>query len=140
MLPIPPRREPKTGNKYGSDGIRYCRPPFLMPRWIYYTMCVILCGEQLIPKSVWHPIPVSKLVKDQGVRADNMPSPSAQCTEAANKARRLIFMIRRSFQDLSKSAFIPLYGSLVCPHPEYGMPVCSPNLVADINHLVRIQR
>ncbi len=57
------------------------------------------------------PIPVSTLVKDLGVQTDTMFSPSAQCTEAANKARRLIFMIRRSFQDLSKSAFIPLNGA-----------------------------
>ncbi len=49
-------------------------------------------------------------------------------------------MIRRSFQDLSKSALIPLYGALVCPRLEYGMSACSPNLVVDINHLERIQR
>ncbi len=54
-------------------------------------------------------IPVSKLAKDLGVQTNTMFSPSAQCTEAASKARRLIFNIRRSFQDLSKSAFIPLY-------------------------------
>ncbi len=66
--------------------------------------------------------------------------PSVQCTEAANKARRLTFMIRRSFQDLSTSASIPLYGALVCPHLQYGVSGCSPNLVADINHLERIQR
>ncbi len=48
-------------------------------------------------------IPVSTLVNDHGVQTDNMLSPSAQCTEDANKARRLIFMIRRSFQGLSKS-------------------------------------
>ncbi len=69
-----------------------------------------------------------------------MFSPSAQCTEAANKAKRVIFMKRRSFQDLSKSTFIPLHGALVRPHLEYGMPACSPSLVADINHLERIQR
>ncbi len=57
-------------------------------------------------------IPVSKLVKDLGVQTDNnMFSPSAQYIEAANKARQLIFMKRRSFQNLSKSAFIPLYGA-----------------------------
>ncbi len=61
-------------------------------------------------------------------------------SEAANKARRLIFKIRHSFQDLSKSAFIPLYGALVRPHLEYRMPACSPYLAADINHLERIQR
>ncbi len=69
-----------------------------------------------------------------------MFSPPAHCTEAAIKARRLIFMIRRSIQDHSKSAFIPLYGALVRPHLEYGMSACSPHLVADINHLERIQR
>ncbi len=75
-----------------------------------------------------------------GVQTDNMFSPSAQCTEAANKAKRLILMIRRSFQNLSKLAFIPLYGALVRPRLEYGMPACLPNLVADVNHLERIQR
>ncbi len=69
-----------------------------------------------------------------------MFSPSAQCIEAANKARRLIFMIRRSFQDPSKSAFIPFYGAIVRPHLEYGMSACSPNLAADIHNLERIQR
>ncbi len=86
-------------------------------------------------------IPVSKLVKDLVIQTDNMFffSP-AQCTEAVNKARLLIFTIRRSLQDLSKTAFISLYGALVRPHLEYGMKACSPNLVADINHLEGIQR
>ncbi len=55
------------------------------------------------PNGSGTPIPVSTIVKDLGVQTDNMFSPSAQCTEAANKARRLIFMIGRSSQDLSKS-------------------------------------
>ncbi len=45
-------------------------------------------------------------------------------------------MTRRSFQDLWKSAFIPLYEALVRPHLEYGMP----NFVEEINHLERIPR
>ncbi len=50
-------------------------------------------------------------------------------------------MIRRSFQDVSKSVFIPLYEALVRPHLEYySMPACSPNLVADINHLEQSQK
>ncbi len=49
-------------------------------------------------------------------------------------------MIRRSFQDFSKSFFIPLYGALLRPRLEYGMSACSPNLVTDINQLERIQR
>ncbi len=76
---------------------------------------------------------IKDLSQGLGVQTDNMFSPYAQCTEAANKARPLIF------QDLSKSAFIPLYGASVRPHFEYGMPACLPNLVADISHLDRIQ-
>ncbi len=83
---------------------------------------------------------VSTFVKDPGVQTDSMFSPSAQCTEAANKARRFILMVRRSSQDISKSAFIPLCGALVRPHLEYGMSACSQNLTADINHRERTQR
>ncbi len=86
------------------------------------------------------PIPVSKLVRDLDVRSQNLSSPSAQCTEAVNNPRWLIVMIRHSFQDLSKSAFIALYGALVRPHLGYGMPACSPNLMADINRAEWNQR
>ncbi len=65
---------------------------------------------------------VFKLVKDLGVQTDNMSTLStALCTEAANKARRLIFMIRRFFHGLSKSAVVPIYGALVRPHLEYSL-------------------
>ncbi len=37
-------------------------------------------------------------------------------------------------------SFIPLYGALVHSHLEYGMQTYSPNLMADISHLERIQR
>ncbi len=52
---------------------------------------------------------------------------------------KAIFLIMRSFQDITKSAFISYYGALVCPHLEYSKPACSQNLVANINHLERIQ-
>ncbi len=41
---------------------------------------------------------------------------------------------------LSKSAFVLLYGTLVRPLLEYGIPACSPNRVAGVNHLELIQR
>ncbi len=50
---------------------------------------------------------VSKLVMDLGAHIDNVFSTSEQCTGAANKARRLNFMIKHYFEDLSKSDFIP---------------------------------
>ncbi len=81
---------------------------------------------------------MSKLVEDLGVQINNTISPSAQWAEAVNEARLLIFMIRCSFQDLSKSAFISLYGAVVRPHLEYGMPVCLTNVVGDVNHRFKI--
>ncbi len=77
-----------------------------------------------------------ELAKDLGVQTENALSHSAQCATAANKARRLIFMIWHSFQALSKSSFSPLYGALVRPHLEYGMQVC----LTGINHVDQILR
>ncbi len=34
----------------------------------------------------------------------------------------------------------PIYSALVRPYLEYGIPTCSPHLIADINHLEEIQK
>ncbi len=128
-----------AGNEWVSTNFR-CRPPARHQVTVFPTTILISWSAYLLYYSSYTPIPVSKLDKDLVVQKDNMLSSSAKCTEAANKARRLIFMIGRSFQDLSKSAFIPLNEALVRPHLEYGMPACSANLVADMNHLHLIQR
>ncbi len=47
---------------------------------------------------------------------------------------------RAQNRDLLKSDFIQLYGILVRPHLEYGMSVCSPNVVTEVYHLERKQR
>ncbi len=78
-------------------------------------------------------------IQDLWFQTDNAFSPFIHCFEAANKATLLMLIIRRLSQDLPKSAFIPLYGAtiygaLVRPHLEYGMPSRSPNLVSDINY------
>ncbi len=44
---------------------------------------------------------------------------------------------RAQNRDLLKSDFIQLYGILVCPHLEYGMPVCSLKVVTEVSHLER---
>ncbi len=49
-------------------------------------------------------------------------------------------MVRRSFCELSKTAFTPLYYALVRPHLEYAMEAHIPTLRADINQLKRDQR
>ncbi len=65
---------------------------------------------------------------------------SAHCREAANTAMRLHFMVRRSFCELSKTAFIPLYCAIVRPHLEHAMKANAPALRADTNQLEKVQR
>ncbi len=62
------------------------------------------------------------------------------CEEVASKARRMLFMIRRSFAEISVSAFAPLSNALVRPHLKYAMQSCSPNPDADAGCLGQIQR
>ncbi len=62
------------------------------------------------------------LYPNKWVQTVNLFSPSARGFEAANKARRLTILVRRSFQGLSKSPFIPLCWALVCVHPRCGVP------------------
>ncbi len=64
------------------------------------------------PSWVWLPQP-SELVKNLGFQTDNMFSPSSQCTEAANKARWLIFIgFHPLMRGLSASAPQIWYDSL----------------------------
>ncbi len=86
-----------------------------------------------------HRIPQVADVRDQGVPLDTTFTASAHCREAANTARRLLFKVRRSFCELSKTAFTPLYCALVQPHLEYAMEANAPTLRADINQLERVQ-
>ncbi len=66
-------------------------------------------------------IPLFTDVRDLGVPFDTTFTASAHCIEAANTARQLLFLVRRSFCELSKTAFTPLYCALVRPHLEYAM-------------------
>ncbi len=61
------------------------------------------------------------------------------CREAANTARLLLFMVRTSLGELSKTAFIPVQCAKVRPHQEYAMEANAQTLSADINQLERIQ-
>ncbi len=66
-----------------------------------------------------HRIPQVNDVRDLGVPLDMTFTASAHCLEAANTARRLLFMVQRCFCELSKKEFTPLYCSLVRTHLEY---------------------
>ncbi len=64
-------------------------------------------------------IQLANVVEDLGVPMDNSFSPSIHCKEAAFKARRMLFVIRRSFAELWVSTFAPIYNTLAWPHLEY---------------------
>ncbi len=83
---------------------------------------------------------VANFVKDLSVLMDYSFSPSIHCREAAPKARWILFMMKRSFAELSLSAFAAHYNTLVRPHLEFAMQACSLNFVADADCLEQIQR
>ncbi len=58
-----------------------------------------------------HRIPQVTDVRDLGAPLNMTLTASAHCIEAANTKRRLLLMVRRSFCELSKTAFTPLYGA-----------------------------
>ncbi len=55
-------------------------------------------------------------------------------------SKAILFMVRRSFCELSKTAFIPLYCTLLGPHLEYAMEANAPTLRVDIYQLGRVER
>ncbi len=126
-------REEPLGLSFFLNG-SWMAPPSLCANWLKVWGWVSqYIDKALIPRSftiVFHSIiwdtcvptcriwyPVSKLVKGLGVQTDNTFSPSAQCTEAANKAGRLIFMIRRSFQKSLEIGFHPFIRGLSASAP-----------------------
>ncbi len=85
-------------------------------------------------------IPQATDVRDLGVPLDTTFTSSVHYREAADTERRLLFMVRRSFCELSKAAFLPLDCAIVRPYLEYAMEANAPTLRADINQLERVQR
>ncbi len=94
------------------------------------TFSVFLRGRHRLPNSPGHRRPRSR-----GFPFDTTFNASSHCREAANTARRLLLLVRRSISELSKTAFTPLYCALVRPHQEYAMEAYAPILTADINQL-----
>jgi hypothetical protein len=86
------------------------------------------------------PLSVSSKARDLGIVIDSSFCPSSQCIAAANKARRCLFLIKRSFEYITPKLFIPLYCALVRPHLEYAVQSWSPYLQRDIDILEGVQR
>ncbi len=79
-------------------------------------------------------------INDLGITVNAAFTPSANVLAAANKARGMLYFIKRSLTCLTKEIFVPLYSALLRPHLEYAIQANCPYLKKDINHLERIQR
>ena len=78
--------------------------------------------------------------KDLGVHIDNNLNFKEHIGTIIKKANKMLGIIRRSFINLDKTIFVPLYTSLVRSHLEYAQAVWSPYLKGDIQRLEQVQR
>ncbi len=85
-------------------------------------------------------IPQVTDIRDQGLHLETPFAASTHCREVANTARRLLFMVRRYFSELSKKLIMPLDCAKVRPHLDYATEANAPTLRSDINQLERAQR
>ena len=79
-------------------------------------------------------------IKDLGVQMDASFKPSAQCVAAANKARRVLFVLQKAIASRDAEEWIPLYKAYVRPHLEYCDQAWSPYVKKDMTTLEQIQR
>ncbi len=75
-----------------------------------------------------------------GITVNSAFTPSANVMSATNKARGILYFIKRSFTCLTNENFVPLYSVLVRPYLEYVIQENCPYLKKDINHIERILR
>src|SRR5215469_7666426 len=78
--------------------------------------------------------------KDLGVTVDNTLKFSKQCAEAVKKTNKMLGNIARNFEYKSKNVILTLYKSLIWPHLEYTVQLCSPFIKKDIAKIEKIQK
>ncbi len=54
-------------------------------------------------------------------KCEQINDPSTNVLAAENKARGMLYFIKRLFTSLTKEIFVPLYSTLVRPHLEYAI-------------------
>ena len=74
-----------------------------------------------------------------GVTSDSQLKSDRHIEDKINKAYSFLGIIKRNFTHLTKDAFLTLYKSLVRSHLEYAVQVWSPNTVAYIEKIEKVQ-
>ncbi len=78
--------------------------------------------------------------KDLGVTVTSTFKTSLHCQKATNRARLILFQLRRGFPVVTLDSFRPLFLALMRPILEYGQQASSPYLRRDIALMERHQR
>ena len=78
--------------------------------------------------------------KDLGVKIREDLKWDNHCKEVVSKANKILGMIKRNFTDRTKETILPLYKSLVRPHPDYRSQIWNPHYVKDIKLIEGVQR
>jgi len=78
--------------------------------------------------------------KDLGVTIDKNLKFSKHVQVQANKANRVLGLIKHTFAHIERESFLLLYKSLVRPHLEYATTIWSPKTKRDRDTVERVQR
>jgi len=78
-------------------------------------------------------------VRDLGVTITDVFTPSANIVIATQRARTMMFLIRRSFCHITPDILIPLYSCFVRVHLEYAIQATRPFLKKDLDRVEKIQ-
>ncbi len=83
-------------------------------------------------------LPTVATTKDLGIVLTTTLSAEDNVVNAANKARGMLFYLKRSFAVLTPSIFLPLHKTFIRPHLEYAIRATHPILCRDAEALEKV--
>ncbi len=107
--------------------------PLITPNFVIYT------APLHSPPNIQSISKVST-TKDQRFVLNNRLSVEDNVVSAANKARRMLFYLKRSFPALTPSIFLSLYNVFIRPHLQYAIQATHPILSRDAEPLEKVQK
>ncbi len=85
-------------------------------------------------------LPTVSTTKYLGIVLNTRLSAEDNVNSAANKARGMLFYLKRSFAALTPCIFLPLYKTFIRPHLEYAIQATNPMLCRDAEAPEKVQK